>query len=261
MKKFGLLGHNISYSFSPKLHSLIFEKENLKYIYELFDIPETNLKTFIKNLINNNISGLNITIPYKKDILQYLDELSPEVKKIGATNCIKIINNKMIGFNTDYFGILETFNKMNLDLKNKKIFILGTGGAAITAYFSCISKKGIPTLVSRNPKKIKNFHCISYEDLKYQRGYLLINATPIGTFPDINSSPVEKEIIFNFDNLFDLIYNPYETKFLKFGKELNKKIENGFFMLVAQGIKSQEIWNNLSLDTNYFYKILKNKKE
>lgn len=255
MKKFGLLGHNISYSFSPKLHKTIFEKKDLKYSYNLFDISE--LKPFIKNLTKNNISGFNITIPYKRSIIQYLTEISSEAKKIGAVNCVKVINNKLIGFNTDYLGILETFKKMNLNLKNKKVYILGSGGAAVTAYFATISCNGIPCLVSRNKENVENFNCISYEELKNKKGYLLINATPVGTFPNIEESPVEKDIIFNFDNLFDLIYNPYETKFLKFGKELNKNIENGFFMLVSQGVKSEEIWNDISLNTEYFYKILK----
>ncbi len=263
MKNFGLLGCNISYSFSPTLHNEIFQNIKLPYTYNIFDFSKEKISLLVNDLKKDKISGFNVTTPYKEIIISFLDEISPEALSIGAVNCVSIKNSKIIGFNTDYYGLIKTYKKMGINLKNKKVIILGSGGAAKAVLKSIIDLGGNPTIVSRNSKlkfsNFKNIPVISYDELKNQSGFLLVNATPVGTFPNIETSPVEKSIIQNFDFLLDLIYNPKETLFLKYGKELGKKIQNGFYMLVAQGVKSEEIWNNIQIDTDVIYEKLLDK--
>lgn len=260
MKNFALLGKNISYSLSPKIHKEILKILNLNSSYKLLDYSEDKLSSLITELKNDTkLDGLNITIPYKTTIFQFLDEISKEAKTIGAVNCIKIEKNKILGYNTDFFGLIKTFKYMKLNLKNKKVYILGSGGASLACVSAVKSLNGIPFVVSRTP--IFN-NSISYNELKSCKGYLLINATPIGTSPNINSSPVSEEIISNFDSILDLTYNPNETLFLKYAKTLKKNYCNGLPMLIFQAIKSQEIWNNLNLSediySNIYTKIIKN---
>lgn len=260
MKEFGLIGKNINYSFSPVLHKKISDFYNLSSNYTIFDIPSTenfyNFLEEIKTSNKNSILGLNITIPYKKDILKIADFLSDEVKEIKAANCIKVNKNRIEAYNTDYFGVLKTFEKMKLDLTGKEVYILGTGGAALAVAKALKDIDASPFFVTRDKKNNSFKNLLDYVELREKKGILLINATPIGTYPNIDFSPVSKEIIKNFDALLDLIYNPRETLFLKLGKELKKQTENGLYMLVVQAVKSQEIWNDLSLNyASIFYDI------
>lgn len=258
MKKFGLLGKNISYTFSPILHNKIFELYNMNAEYKIYDLNNENLiKEFLQTLKQKNILGINVTIPYKTSILEFVDILSPEVQSIGAANCIKFENEKLIAYNTDYFGLIKTFEKMGLILKNKKVIILGTGGAAKACIKALLDSEAIVYVVSRNltniNKDFKNVFLLSYNDLEKTSGYLIINATPVGTSPNTNISPVKKNIIQNFDFALDLIYNPKETLFLKYAKESGKNFENGLYMLISQGIKSEEIWNNKEFNYEKIY--------
>ena len=258
MKKFGLLGKNISYSFSPTLHNKIFKLYNIDAEYKIYDLENEDLiKPFLEKLIKKGILGINITIPYKTSILKFVNELSPEVQEIGAANCIKFSKDKIVAYNTDYFGLIKTFKKMGLNLKNKKVVVLGSGGAAKATTKAIKDLKGIVYNVSRNPNKamleFKNTTIISYDELSEMSGYLIINATPVGTFPNIEISPISEDIIQNFDFALDLIYNPKETLFLKLAKSKNKPIENGLCMLISQGVKSEEIWNEIELNYEKIY--------
>lgn len=258
MKKFGLLGKNINYTYSPILHNKIFEIYNIEGDYEIFNLEnESQIYNFLKILKKEKTIGINVTIPYKTSILKYVDIISPEVLSIGAANCIKFENEKIIAYNTDYFGVLKTFEKMGLDLKNKKVIVLGSGGAAKATIKALLDSKAIVYLVSRNKikaqKEFENIFFLSYEELVNSSGYLIINATPVGTFPDTDISPVSSEILQNFDFALDLIYNPEETQFLKYAKSKGKKVENGLYMLIAQGVKSEEIWNNLEFNYEKIY--------
>ncbi len=263
MKKFGLLGKNISYTFSPTLHNKIFELYNIEGEYEIYDLKEEKLlKDFLQSLKQKNISGINVTTPYKTSILEFIDILSPEVQAIGATNCIKLKNGKLTAYNTDYFGIVKTFEKMGLILKNKKVVVLGTGGASKACIKALLDYNAIVYVVSRNihdaKKKLKNVFFLSYDELEKTSGYLIINATPVGTAPNSNISPIEENIIQNFDFALDLIYNPKETLFLKYAKKSGKHFENGLYMLVSQGVKSQEIWNEKEFNYEQIYNELIN---
>ncbi|WP_300382301.1 shikimate dehydrogenase [Clostridium sp.] len=253
MESYGLLGRKLSHSLSPEIHNKIFELIKNNSSYKLFEIEEDNLEMFIEELRSIKIKGINVTIPYKEKVIKYLDEISEEGKKIGAINTIYLKEDKLIGYNTDYygFGIMLEYN--NIQIKNKRVMVLGNGGAtkAIVHYLLDEGVKQV-YIISRNSKvdnyKLDKVEIIGYEDIKNIKGDILINSTPVGMYPNMGICPVDKKVINNFEILVDIIYNPEETEFLKIGKTLNKKIIGGLYMLVAQAIKAEEIWNNIKIE-------------
>lgn len=247
MEFYGLLGEKLSHSLSPEIHSEILKAINKSGAYKLFEIEKDKLNNFTEALKLLGVKGCSVTIPYKKDIIQYIDVLSEEAKKIGAVNTIYLKDNKLYGYNTDYFGFGYMLDVSSIEIQNKNIVILGNGGAARAVLHYLLDNGANKVyIVSRKSNiekfEYKNVKVISYEDLKSLKGDILINSTPVGMYPNIENSPVSKDIIENFSALVDLIYNPMETKFLSLGKELNKKVVGGLYMLVGQAVKSQEIW-------------------
>ncbi len=242
MKKiYGLLGRNIGYSFSRGYFSEKFEKESLDCEYNNFDLPKIE---DLKEVINNsNIKGLNVTIPYKEEVISYLDNLDPIAKEIGAVNVIKFENNqKLTGYNSDYYGFTESL-KPFLNKTIEKALILGTGGASKAIAYA-LEQLGIHyTFVSRNP----DFNELSYEDLDKDsiNSYkLIINCTPLGTHPNTENYPdIPYEYITKNHVLYDLIYNPDQTTFMKKGAQQGAKVSNGLQMLILQAEKAWEIWN------------------
>ncbi len=246
MKKYGLLGHPLSHSFSKKYFSEKFEKENISDCsYELFDIETLNqLSEILK--ANPNLKGLNVTIPHKENILSYITDIDDNAKAIGAVNTLKFSDNNNIikGYNTDYYGFKKSL-KPFLDINHERALILGTGGASKTVKY-VLNELNIDCLmVSRNPK---NDNEISYDDINeyvIKHHQIIINTTPVGMFPNTENFPE-----FNYNNLtpkhllYDLIYNPAETIFLKKGKEKGSITINGLQMLKLQAEKSWEIWNS-----------------
>jgi shikimate dehydrogenase len=244
MKKiFGLIGKNISYSFSKKYFTKKFYNEKLPYSYINFDIDSIEE---LPEVLNNNIEllkGLNVTIPYKESVLKYLDEIDLEAKKIGAVNTIKIIDKYYLkGFNTDVYGF-ENSLKPLLQKHHKSALIFGAGGASKAVKY-VLEKLDISfTIVSRNPNKNE----FSYNDITetvIKKNKILINCTPVGIYPNINESlPIPYQAITSKHLLYDLIYNPNETAFLKKGKEHRAITKNGLEMLKLQADKSWKIWN------------------
>jgi len=240
---FGLIGKDISYSFSKQYFTDKFNTLKLKgYTYRNFDIQQ--IKEFQEKIIKTkNLKGLNVTIPYKEEIIEFLDELDSEARKIGAVNTIKILeNNKLKGFNTDVYGFEHSLKPL-LSPEHRKALILGTGGASKAIDF-VLNKLKIETLfVSRNPK---GDHQIDYQQLTksiIQDHTVIINCTPLGTYPDIKRYPIIPYQYLTPDHLlYDLIYNPVETQFLKKGKEMGCMTCNGLKMLELQAEKSWEIW-------------------
>ncbi|AXT63442.1 shikimate dehydrogenase [Aquimarina sp. AD10] len=243
MKKiYGLLGRDIGYSFSKGFFTEKFTKENLDCEYNNFDLKQ--IESF-KEIINDpSIQGLNVTIPYKEEIVSYLDNLDTVAKEIGAVNVIKFEKDKKLtGFNSDYYGFTEALKPL-LNKSIKKALILGTGGASKAIAYA-LDKLGIThTFVSRNP----DFNELSYIDLDediMNEYKLVINCTPLGTHPNIEDFPnIPYEYITKNHVFFDLIYNPAETTFMKKGKEKGAKVSNGLQMLILQAQKSWEIWNS-----------------
>ena len=237
MKTYGLIGRNISYSFSRNYFNNKFKNENiLNFQYINFDID--NLAE-LNNIFNINNLGFNVTIPYKECIIQYLDSLDFHADKIGAVNTIKIENEKKIGFNTDWIGFKKSLQPL-LKPHHTKALILGTGGASKAVIYALEQLQIESLIVSRNGKK-------SYEDLSkeiIQNHTIIINCTPVGTFPNVNSSPnIPYNYITENHLAYDLIYNPAETLFLKTCKEKGAVIKNGLEMLEIQAEESWKIWN------------------
>ena len=236
---FGLLGKNISYSFSKKYFEEKFRKLFLKnHSYDFFDIPDIEgLKTIVEH---QNLAGMNVTIPYKQAVIPFLDELSDEARKIGAVNCISFQNGKMTGHNTDAFGFEKTL-LINKKDYHKKALILGDGGAAKAVRY-ILEKHNIQHQTVARKLEI-NFENLS-EDL-VRESLLIIQTTPVGTFPNVDESlPFPFDAITNQHYVIDLVYNPAETAFLRKSAEKGAITLNGFYMLEQQAEKAWQIWKS-----------------
>ena len=242
MTLFGLVGKNIGYSFSKNYFTEKFQNLGLKeYFYQNFDLE--TIDTLPEIIAKNpDLQGFNVTIPYKEKIIQYLDAINDEAQKIGAVNVVKITNDrKLIGYNTDFYGFSKSLESL-LTKNHQKALILGTGGAS-KAIFYALEQLKIPyTIVSRT----KNATNITYTEIDKKiilEHQIIINATPLGTFPNVDNCP---DIPYNYLNnnhlCYDLIYNPSESLFLKLAKEKGALTKNGLEMLQLQAEKSWEIW-------------------
>ncbi len=240
--RFGLLGKNISYSFSKGYFSIKFSELKLpNYSYENFDLQNiSEITNVLKN--TENLSGLNVTIPYKESIIPYLNELEPSAEEIGAVNTIKISPTGLKGYNTDAYGF-KTAIEPYLNKQHTKALILGTGGASKAIAYVLKQLNIHFTFVSRTGKN----NGYMYNELNkniIQDYTIIINCTPIGTFPNITEKPkIPYQYINQEHILFDLIYNPEKTAFLSYGETQGATILNGLQMLELQAEKAWEIWN------------------
>jgi len=247
MKKLGLIGYPLGHSFSKKYYLGKFEKENIQHIdYELY--PIERIAEFPSIFMNKDFYGVNVTIPYKIEVMDYLNELSEEAKAIQAVNCIRITHladgsTYLKGYNTDAYGF-EASLKPLLKEHDKKALILGNGGAAKAVMYALDQLRIAYKLVSRT-KQADNY---TYDELDASilaEHTVIVNCSPVGTFPNITESPALPYEYINDKHLFyDLIYNPEETSFLKKGKEKGARIKNGYEMLLLQAEKNWEIWNS-----------------
>lgn len=242
--KLGLLGRSISYSFSRSYFKSKFEREDITDVrYENFDLETIDsFPSLIQS--TENLRGMNVTIPYKEVVMPYLSELDTIAEKIGAVNTIKVCDDgKLIGYNTDYFGFQESLKPL-LNEVHKSALILGTGGASKAVAYA-LNELGIAHFyVSRSTSKKVTY---TYEDLSeaiIKDHLIIINCTPLGTFPNITQCPnIPYQAITKHHLMYDLIYNPSETQFLKNGKEKGATICNGLSMLELQAEKAWQIWN------------------
>jgi shikimate dehydrogenase len=243
-KVFGLLGKNISYSFSRGYFTEKFEALNLKTChYKNFDIQEiSKFPSIIKNEVF--LEGMNVTIPFKEEVIQHLDTLDKTAKEIGAVNTIKITKRgNLKGYNTDVVGFENSISPY-LEIHHKFALILGTGGASKAVAYA-LKKNNIKyKFVSRNPSAKKE---ISYQDLSEEimnKYHVIINCTPLGTSPDVHLSPnIPYQFLSEKHLLFDLIYNPEITAFLSQGIDKGAITKNGYEMLEIQAEESWRIWN------------------
>lgn len=242
---YGLLGKNISYSFSRGYFTEKFKKEHLNNCeYVNFDLQ--NISDFPKLISKHptQLKGMNVTIPYKLDIFQYLDEVDEIASEIGAVNTIKISKKgKLKGYNTDAYGFEKSLQPL-LHQSHKKALILGTGGASKAVAF-VLKKQGISfSFVSRNPQKKNEISYTQISEEILNTHTLIINCTPLGTHPNTTDCPnIPYQYLGEHHLLYDLIYNPAETTFLSKGKERGSSIKNGLEMLENQAEKAWEIWN------------------
>ena len=242
MKQYGLIGKTLDHSFSKSYFGNKFITEHLQNA-SYSNFPLQSIEEFKSLIKKKTFSGLNITIPYKTSIIPFLDELSEEAKSIGAVNTIYFKNKKLIGYNTDYIGFIKAIKPF---LKNKmeKALILGTGGASKAVVFA-LKKIGIKCLcVSRLPNKYQlSYNEINNLVLKYH--LLIVNTTPLGTYPNINECPnIPYKYVTEKHLLVDLVYNPEETLFLKKGRKNLANILNGKSMLIHQAEEAWKIWNS-----------------
>lgn len=243
---FGLLGKSLSHSFSKSYFEEKFKKENLNgFTYSNFDLE--NLDSLSQIIENNNIKGLNVTIPYKEKIIALLNDIDPVAREIGAVNCIKVSkeNNRLFlkGFNTDYYGFGQSI-KPFLEPIHQRALILGTGGASKAIYYA-LRNVGVEVyFVTTGEKKASNyFHYSELNEHVLNAFKLIVNCTPLGMYPKTEALPdIPYQYITNQHLLYDLIYNPEATLFLKKGKEKGAVTINGLNMLKLQADKAWEIW-------------------
>lgn len=260
MKKYGLIGYPISHSFSKIYFTEKFEKENIEdHVYELFPLPRlSDLPNVLR--ANPNLCGLNVTVPHKIGVMYYLDWVDPDAKKVDAVNCIRISPENAIqaafsgevgisgrefrleGYNTDIYGFEQSLLPL-LKPYHKKAIILGNGGAARAVKF-VLRKLGINYVVATRRASHGEVLLSSLTQKVIEERLLIINTTPLGSWPNVNDfPPIPYAFISDKHVLYDLIYNPEETVFLKNGAEKGATIKNGYDMLRLQAEKSWEIWN------------------
>lgn len=245
MDKYGLIGYPLGHSFSVTYFNEKFENENIDACYINYEIP--TIEELPEILASNpELKGLNVTIPYKQKVINYLDDLSPEARAIGAVNVIRVTHkgNKFLlkGFNSDVIGFTRSIEPM-LEKCHKKALILGTGGASKAVNFG-LKSLGLDTIfVSRTRKP----GCITYEDVTPEmvKEYnVIVNCTPLGMYPNVDSCPnLPYEAMDSHTILYDLLYNPDETLFMKRGAEFGANTKNGLEMLLLQAFASWEFWN------------------
>lgn len=243
MRQFGLIGYPLSHSFSPGYFQDKFKRENITNAnYTAFPLQQIDqVKELVKQ--NPSLAGINVTIPYKQSIIPYLHQLSDEAAAIGAVNTVKFTNNGWLGYNTDAHGFMQSLLPCIQNKTVKGALVLGTGGASKAVVY-VLQKLDIPfLLVSRN----KTTAAITYDDIDevtIEKHQLIINTTPLGMSPNVKNYPtLPYESLDSSHILYDLIYNPEETEFMKKGIERGSTVKNGLEMLHLQAEKSWDIWN------------------
>ena len=254
MKKYLVIGDPIDHSLSPLLHNFWIRKHGIDAIYEKKLLKQNDIEIIISEMRKKKIQGINVTVPFKKDVIPFLDKLSETAKRTQSVNTIFEEQDKLVGDNTDVFGFSEAIKLTNFNLKNKKALILGAGGV-VPSLVLALKNLGILEIILSNRTKAKA------EDLKKNfpslkvinwgekiKSDLIINATSIGIKQN-------EEIKFDYSNLngqlfYDVIYNPSETKFLENAKKSGKKIENGKNMFIYQAMKAFEIWHGVRPEIN-----------
>lgn len=248
--RYGLLGGKLGHSLSPRIHELFFAYAGKEGTYELLETEPADLGERVKGM-RESFSGSNVTIPYKLGVMPYLDGIAQEARAIGAVNTIKFTPEGAFGYNTDYFGFGRLLDYNGIEVSGRTVAVLGTGGAARAVVKYLADKKaGRLYLVTRDTAKADRHFLsiapgaefIDYAALGRLSGDLIVNCTPVGMYPKTGASPVPAEVCAAFEAAVDLIYNPGRTLFLKRAAEAGRKAANGLFMLVAQAVASQEIW-------------------
>jgi len=247
--KFGLIGEKLGHSYSKDLHNKIMSESGILGTYELIEIPISSFSYDFPKLLKKDYNGFNVTIPYKESVIPFLDGLSESARKIGAVNTISIKNGETFGLNTDYDGFLEIFIRNSINIKGKTAAVLGYGGAA-KAVTLALCDEGIKSIdiIIRDKTQAKSItnsdnNFLTFNEFNMNSNYydFIINCTPVGMFPNVMESPLPKYTI-KASFVFDLIYNPEETLLLSYSKELGIRCFNGMEMLLAQALKSEEIW-------------------
>tara|TARA_B100001057_G_scaffold489155_1_gene574851 strand:- start:9 stop:800 length:792 start_codon:yes stop_codon:yes gene_type:complete len=255
MKKYLVIGNPIDHSLSPQLHNYWIKKNKINAVYEKEKIDDKNLENVISKIRRKEINGINVTVPFKREVIRYLDKLSPEAERTQSVNTIFINNDKIVGHNTDINGFELAIKDEDFNIKDKKILILGAGGVVPSLVFALYKfKVSEIILMNRTKKKAENLKNL-FEKLSIVNWGeipdfdMIINATSIGlnNNDDIKLNFVKSE---NVKFFYDVIYNPKETNFLKTGKKLGNKISNGKKMFVYQAAEAFNIWHGVQPEIN-----------
>lgn len=255
MKKFLVIGNPIEHSLSPTLHNYWIKNNGIDAIYEKQKLNESELEQIIEDIKKEKINGVNVTVPFKKIIIPFLDVLSDEAEKTQSVNTLYLKNKKVVGHNTDIIGFETSIEKSKYDLVNKKVLILGAGGVVPSIIFALNKMKVSKIIISNRTKEkaqnlkkdFKNIELIEWGEVP--NFDMIINATSIGLKEDDN-------IKLNFSSIsgnkffYDVIYNPRETNFLKIGKKMGNKTLNGKLMFIYQGLEAFNIWHGLKPDVD-----------
>ena len=238
----GLLGRKLGHSYSPQIHNLLGD-----YSYVLFEKEPEELENFLKN---GDFSGLNVTIPYKKEVIPYLSELSPTAKKMGCVNTVlRRSDGTLYGHNTDYFGFTSLVRHAGLSVSGKKVLVLGSGGASNTAAAALKDLGASPVVISRTGEN-------NYGNLHLLRdAAAIVNATPVGMYPNTGVSPIDLGLFPHLEGVLDVIYNPARTQLLLDAEKLGVPRENGLWMLVAQAKEAAEVFTGGKISDEVIEKI------
>ena len=249
MIQYGLIGAKLGHSFSKEIHSQIAD-----YEYNLIVLSPQRLEDF---LLKKDFKAVNVTIPYKRDVIPFLDEMTDEALKIGAVNCIRSDGGRLIGHNTDFDGLISLIKHAKVSIKDKKVLILGTGGTSDTAYAACEALGAKEILkVSRS----KGQGVITYEEVceEHYQSNVIINATPCGMYPDIYNIPIDIKNFLELEGVIDVIYNPLRTALVSEAINKGIKAEGGLYMLVAQAVAASEFFLNTCYEDGLTEKIYQN---
>ena len=254
MKKYFVIGNPINHSLSPKLHNYWLEQNNINAVYEKIKLEENEIENFFLKIKNQEINGCNVTIPFKKTVIPFLDKLSFEAEQTQSVNTICFHNGELVGYNTDINGFQKAINKLNYKIKGKKILILGAGGVVPSIIFALNKMEANKITVSnRTYKKAENlksqFNKINIVNWGQIPEFdIIINATSLGLNNetiDLNISNIGDDKLF-----YDVIYNPSETNFLKEGRKLGNKVENGKLMFLYQAFEAFKLWHGIEPQIN-----------
>ena len=238
----GLLGRKLGHSYSPQIHNLLGD-----YSYVLFEKEPEELENFLKN---GDFSGLNVTIPYKKEVIPYLSELSPTAKKMGCVNTVlRRSDGTLYGHNTDYFGFTSLVRHAGLSVAGKKVLVLGSGGASNTAAAALKDLGANPVVISRSGEN-------NYQNLhRHTDAAAIVNTTPVGMYPNTGVSPIDLALVPHLEGVLDVIYNPARTQLLLDAEKLGIPRENGLWMLVAQAKEAAEVFTGGKIPDEVIEKI------
>ena len=254
MKKYFVIGNPISHSLSPKLHNHWLEQNNINAVYEKIKLEENEIENFILKIKNQEINGCNVTVPFKKTVIPFLDKLSLEAEQTQSVNTISFHNGDLIGHNTDIGGFQKAINKLNYKVKDKKILILGAGGVVPSIIFALnkmeVSKITVSNRTYKKAENLKsqfnNINIVNWGEIP--EFDIIINATSLG----LNNETIDLNIsnVGNGKLFYDVIYNPSETNFLKNGKKLGNQTENGKLMFIYQALEAFKLWHDLEPTVN-----------
>ena len=251
--KYCVIGEKLTHSMSPQIHKRYFDYYKQDSTYVITQIPMEDMLGDCSGLLKE-YDGFNVTVPYKEKVLKYLQGTSDEAKEIGAVNTVVNQGGDMYGFNTDPFGFESLLIHNDVAIKDKVFVVLGSGGASKSVCY-ILKKRGAKKVIVVTRKDTSKEGYMTYSALESFKGDVLVNTTPVGMYPNVDNCPVSENVIANFDTVVDIVYNPVYTELLKAAVRLGKKAVGGLYMLVAQAMKSQEIWQKKITDKELYVDI------